>query len=332
MMINNVVFDLDGTLTDRKTGNIPSGTLNAIGQLKAQGIVVILATGRPYYEIDHTLIEEIDADYVVSLNGRVIYNQKGIMLANQPIDAKIAQDIIDYAHGMGFEHGVHTLEKTIILEGFSIQKQIENVIKRPRDLKHSSKLDATTEVYNTMVRMDDSKQIEAFKAKFPDLIVESFGPVFYDVYTSDVDKRVGVETVFKMIRAQWSKTLVFGDGANDVCMAKKASIAYAMGDSHPDLLKAKDVRITSNSDEDGVPIALRKLGLIEFNDHRHGWIRFKHRFTTTKMGTTLPISFFLLIAFVYDKFLMDLPGESLSFLGLGIISLVYSAYLYMGTK
>ena len=52
MMINHVVFDLDGTLTDRNTGNIPKSTLEAIDQLKKRGITIILATGRPYYEID----------------------------------------------------------------------------------------------------------------------------------------------------------------------------------------------------------------------------------------------------------------------------------------
>lgn len=332
MMINNVVFDLDGTLTDRNTGNIPDSTLDAIKQLKREGITVILATGRPYYEIDPMLVHQIDADYVVSLNGRVLHNQKGLMLSNQAIDAQVVQDVLDYARSMDLEHGVHTLEKTIILSGHSIQKQIENVIKRSRDLKRSNKLDNTAQVYNIMIKMEDPFQKEAFSAEFPDLIVETFGSVFYDVYTKDVDKGVGVENVFKLIHGQWSKTLVFGDGVNDVCMAKKAGIAYAMGDSHPDLLSLKDIRVTSNSDEEGIPLALRKLGLIEFADQRHGWLRFKHRIITTKMGTTLPIAFFLLLAFAYDQFIMDLPGDRLSFLGLGIISLAYSIYLYLDTK
>lgn len=332
MMINHVVFDLDGTLTDRNTGNIPKSTLEAIDQLKKRGITIILATGRPYYEIDPILLQQINADYVVSLNGRVIYNDKKEMLWNKAIEGDVVQEVIDYANKMGLEHGVHTLEETIILSGDSIQKQIENVIKRPRDLKHSNHIDHSTPVYNIMVKMEDPHQKEAFCTRFPDLIVENFGSVFYDVYTKDVDKSVGVENVLKLIRGQWAKTLVFGDGANDVCMARKAGIAYAMGDSHPDLLSLKGIRITSNSDEEGISLALRKLGLIDYADQRHGWQRFKHRFTMTKMGSTLPIAFFLLLAFGYDKFIMDLPGDNFSFLILGIISLAYSIYLYLDTK
>jgi len=332
MMINTAVFDLDGTLTDRSTGDIPSTTIDAVQQLKKQGLVVILATGRPYYEIDPILINQIDADYVVSLNGRVLYDRKGKLLSHQPIDSKIAQDVIEYARNNGFEHGVHTLDKTIILAGNSIQEQIENVTKRPCNLSRSSKLNDSTQVYNIMLKIEDDKQLEALKIEFPDLIVETFGSIFYDVYTKDADKRVGVENVFKLIKGQWSKTIVFGDGANDICVANQASIAYAMGDSHPELLKVKDVRVTNKSDEEGIPIALRKVGLIEYSDHRHGWVRFKHRFTTTSLGSVLPIAFFLLLAFGYDQFLMDLPGQSLSFLGLGSISLFYSIYLYLDTK
>jgi hypothetical protein len=332
MMINTVVFDLDGTLTDRKTGNIPNSTIDAIQQLKQQKLVVILATGRPYYEIDPVLINQIDADYVVSLNGRVLYDRKGKLLSHQPIDSKVVQDVIEYARNNGLEHGVHTLENTIILAGDSIQEQIENVIKRPRDLSRSKKINESTQVYNVMLKIEDDQQLKTFKTEFPDLIVETFGSIFYDVYTKDADKRIGVEKVFKQTNGQWSKTIVFGDGANDICMANQASIAYAMGDSHPELLKVKDIRVTNKSDEEGVPIALRKVGLIEYSDHRHGWVRFKHRFTTTKLGAVLPIAFFLLLAFGYDQYLMDLPGQSLSFLGLGSISLLYSIYLYLDTK
>ena len=332
MMINHVVFDLDGTLTDRNTGNIPKSTLEAIDQLKKRGITIILATGRPYYEIDPILVQQINADYVVSLNGRVIYNDKKEMLWNKAIEGDVVQQVIDYANKMGLEHGVHTLEETIILSGDSIQKQIENVIKRPRDLKHSNHIDHATPIYNIMIKMESPEQIKGFRTEFPELIVETFGSIFFDVYSKDVDKSVGIDHVFKMIHGQWSKTLVFGDGANDICMAKKAEIAFAMGDAHPDLMKVKSIRVTSKSDEAGIPNALRKLGMIEHQDHRHGWQRFKHRFITTKMGTTLPIAFFLLLAFAYDKFIADLPGDSLSFLGLGLISFVYSVYLYLDTK
>lgn len=332
MMINTAVFDLDGTLTVRETGNIPSSTIDALRQLKKQNIILILATGRPYYEIDPSLIEQIGADYVVSLNGRILYDQYGKMISHNPIDSEIVQSVIKYAKENGFDYGVHTLNKTIILSGNSIQKQIENIIRRPSNLSYFNKLDESTLVYNIMIKIEDNQDLETFKNVFPELVVESFGEKFYDVYSNDSNKRIGVDNIFKLTHSQWRKTIVFGDGANDVCMAKQAFISFAMSDSHEDLLSVKNIRITRQSNEEGIPVALRELGLIEFPDSRHGWIRFKHRFTTTNLGTVLPISLFLFIAFAYDLFIMDLPGSSLNYLVLGSISLMYSIYLYMGKK
>jgi len=174
MMINTAVFDLDGTLTIRETGNIPSYTIDALSQLRKQGIVIILATGRPYYEIDPVLINEINADYIVSLNWRVLFNKEGKMIKDQPINSETVKNVLEYAKKNEFEHAVHTQNKTKILSGTSIQTQIENIIRRSSNRNYTSKLSNSDLVYNIIIRIDEEKQLRAFKDEFPDLIVENF--------------------------------------------------------------------------------------------------------------------------------------------------------------
>ena len=48
-----VFFDIDGTLVDEKTHDIPESTRKAIRELRANGHLAFINTGRPLSEITH---------------------------------------------------------------------------------------------------------------------------------------------------------------------------------------------------------------------------------------------------------------------------------------
>ena len=47
MKTKAVFFDLDGTLVSFRTHRIPQSTLEAVSRLRAEGVKVFIATGRP---------------------------------------------------------------------------------------------------------------------------------------------------------------------------------------------------------------------------------------------------------------------------------------------
>lgn len=78
MAIKAVFFDIDGTLlNDRK--NVQKSTIKAIRNLKDQGILVGLATGRGPSFVQ-PFLENLGLDFAVTYNGQYIYSRSEIRL------------------------------------------------------------------------------------------------------------------------------------------------------------------------------------------------------------------------------------------------------------
>ncbi|RRA76099.1 HAD-IIB family hydrolase, partial [Streptococcus agalactiae] len=81
MAIKAVFFDIDGTLlNDRK--NVQKSTIKAIRNLKDQGILVGLATGRGPSFVQ-PFLENLGLDFAVTYNGQYIYSRSEIIYTNQ---------------------------------------------------------------------------------------------------------------------------------------------------------------------------------------------------------------------------------------------------------
>jgi HAD superfamily hydrolase (TIGR01484 family) len=73
-MIKLIAIDLDGTLLDGKK-RISERNKQALQQAKAQGIKVVLCTGRPLRAIEpflHELELQDEGDYSITFNGGLV--------------------------------------------------------------------------------------------------------------------------------------------------------------------------------------------------------------------------------------------------------------------
>ena len=75
------------------------------------------------------------------------------------------------------------------------------------------------------------------------------------------DKAEGMRMTCRFLGASMADTVAFGDGANDVDMLRAAGLGVAMGGGAEEALRAADL-VTAPLGEDGVGLALRRLGLI----------------------------------------------------------------------
>lgn len=87
-MTKIVFFDIDGTLLDKKR-RIPASAKLAILELKKQGIIPAIATGRPPFLIKE-ILEELAIDTHISLNGQYVVH-KGEIVYQNPMEAHLVE-------------------------------------------------------------------------------------------------------------------------------------------------------------------------------------------------------------------------------------------------
>jgi Cof subfamily protein (haloacid dehalogenase superfamily) len=300
-MIDIFVFDIDGTLTDRRNGEIPASIDDAIKQLKSHKNTIIIATGRPSFEVSSEIKRRLQPDAIIYNNGKLVTDDQGKILHEAPIEESLLKASLERIHELCWDSGLHLRDHTLILKGTSIQQKIFDLTgKKAKAIMAKSK-SINEPVFNIMVHVEDQQALDDFLKEFPALKAEAFAQHYYDLYPHGVTKATGIEVVLKLKHATWSRVMAFGDNLNDLEMLKKAYYGFVMEDGHPDLKKVKGLHLAKASGEDGISKALMKHGMIEHADNRFDWTRFKHRFVSTLMRYTLPISGFLMVSVIYDQ-------------------------------
>lgn len=319
-MINLAIFDMDGTLTSKKDNQIPESTYQALEQLKKQNIKVVVATGRPIYGFDKDVMKKIGADAFVLNNGRIVLDNNNQKLFDEPIASDFLNTTLDLINQFELDYALHLEHETIMVRGDSIERVINTITSKTDHVRKVKKLPENLKTYNIMVHILDTKQKDDFLKKLPNAVIEEFYPGFYDIYPNDMDKSIGLKFLLNKYNTNWSNTIAFGDGLNDYCYLSKSHNAYRMEDGYTQLKEIKGISIAPPSSENGIEKILIKNGLIEYADKSHGWIRFKHRFVMTNMRYTLPISFFLLLFYVYDNMISN--TNTMSYLNL-VMSFIF---------
>lgn len=93
-------FDMDGTILNSQ-GHINHETIKALEEAKAKGHIVILCSGRPYFDMIKIAEEAKIFDYMICNNGSYFYDlNKNTFHISKEVDKKVAQEILE----LGQEH------------------------------------------------------------------------------------------------------------------------------------------------------------------------------------------------------------------------------------
>ncbi len=255
-MIKAAFFDIDGTLVSFKTHKVPESTWRAIEALRAQGIKVVIASGRPVYQIQPCLREGFDA--YVTLSGSLCFDAEGTYLSN-PIDAADARVIIERAQAGEFDC-LAMLEHDSMVNRLSPRvHEIElkaNLTYREGDF--STIGDAP--VYQFCVFVDPADDAVALSGTHA-VATTRWTDIFCDVIPKTGGKREGVLATCERFGIAPEETIAFGDGENDLSMFSAAGVSVAMGNAYGATLEAADY-VTDDVDSDGIWNACRHFGLV----------------------------------------------------------------------
>lgn len=250
-------FDIDGTLTDRRTGQVVPSAQRTLELLEANGHFVSIATGRAHYKC-RGLLEELGLENMVCSGGMgVVIKNK--LVKNTPLDKEEALAVIHDAE----EKGIGVLIATDDSEKVYAQNDLFREQVGPRQ-------EPTEYFIDSAFNVDEVEEIFKFYLALPkeqdQLIPEpkNFAKLrFVPEYTmcQHDNKKQGILDVLDYFGRPAKDVVVFGDDVNDLVMFDKNWTSIAMGNAVPEL-KAQADYVTDRNVDDGIYKACRKFGWI----------------------------------------------------------------------
>ena len=271
--IKMIGLDLDGTLlTDRK--EITPRTRNVISRAIAEGIVVLVATGRPWMGVPEELREFPGMRYALTSNGaRILDVQENIILEEHllpPDSAKKALEICgkyDTLQEIYFDgQGYAPADKMAKVECYHKNPNMWDYMRKTRipvdDIfelleRENRGLDKVQALFADMEeRRAAGKELEAE----PDL--ERVGSLKYniEINAAGVNKGTGLVNLGRLLGIRREEIMACGDGDNDTVMLREAGFGVAMGNAEEQVKEAADY-ITLTNEEEGVAEAIEKFVL-----------------------------------------------------------------------
>lgn len=258
-----IALDLDGTLTNHDKVVTPK-TRNALLKAQDEGVVIVLASGRPTYGIE-PVAECLELDkrggYILSYNGGKIVNAKtkeelftqflpdGVI----PIIYKYAKEhhraLLGYA---GNEIITEMPDDQYVKEESRINKMnIQQVDCLLDHLEaHPTKLLMTGDPADMIKAEEELAEILGSRME-----VFRSAPFFLELVPNGIDKAQSLLRLLGKLNLTPADMMAFGDGYNDLSMLRLAGMGVAMENAAPEVRADADY-VTLSNEEDGVAAAL----------------------------------------------------------------------------
>ena len=271
--IKMIGLDLDGTLlTDKK--ELTARTKAVISSALRRGIVVLVATGRPWMGIPEELRNFPGMRYALTSNGaRIIDAQEERVIEEHLLSPELALQALEicgkydtlqevYFDGQGYAPA----DKMAVVERYH---------RNPSMCEYMRKTRIPVDNIFKLVK-EENRGLDKVQALFADMEertqawrelrevsgLELVGSLRYniEINTAGVNKGTGLVNLGKVLGIKREEIMAFGDGDNDIVMLKEAGIGVAMANAEDKVKETADY-ITLSNEEDGVAEAIEKLVL-----------------------------------------------------------------------
>ncbi|MBR3811632.1 MAG: HAD family phosphatase [Agathobacter sp.] len=274
--IKLIALDLDGTLFN-KSGIITAGVKEQLNRAAAQGVKIVISTGRPFNGLPFAQIKDTAIEYALTTNGASVYKIEGKeCLFEDGMELETILPILDWI----LEKEIH-VDVYIAGVGFTPVRCRENIYRLdvPESLrKYMIETRTTVEDLRSYV-MDCGQKIQKINLNFypqPDgtflhreetlkflktnIATTVVGGGFnnFEISKAGVTKREGLCFLANYLGTDLVHTMAMGDSENDLSMINAAGIGVAMGNAS-DEVKAVADYITTTNEEDGVGEAIKKF-------------------------------------------------------------------------
>lgn len=256
-------FDIDGTLIDDDTKEIPDSAVRALHRAKENGHQIFLCTGR-CKAIWPKDVLAIGFDGVVGGCGtQLFYHDEEIYhsVLPQELQQEIAEDLTRWHIDGVLEGPVESYFRKEVW-----MPEVKKIVQENGRISVECRKcweDTQTFAFDKMALwFDESSDMASFKAKYEDrfdFILRD--PTFYEVVPNRCSKGTGIEKMCIHTGVDRKYTIGFGDSTNDLPMLEYTQISVAMGSGNPDIFPVVDY-VAPPVSEDGIEKALQHIGVI----------------------------------------------------------------------
>lgn len=253
--INSVVFfDMDGTLLSSQSTILPEVS-EAMKQLKANGNIPVVCTGRAAFEV-RAAMKECQIDSIVSMNGQYI-EFEGQTILNKTIPAALCDKVLQYAKSREDLLGFYNYQQIAVSDDNQLSRDFYKHIHSSFPLVDAAFYESNP--VNQLLVI--SKQTDtSYAQKFPELEFLITGEKSIDTVLKGSSKGIGVKHLLQK-RELNVPTYAFGDGNNDLPMFEAVDHRIAMENGNAAIKNAADF-VTDTNDNLGIVSGLKTLQLI----------------------------------------------------------------------
>lgn len=267
-------LDLDGTLlTDGK--ELTGRTMEVLKRAVEQGVVVLVATGRPLSGVPIELREFPGMRYSLTANGaRIVDTEKEQVLFESLLPIEVAHKVLDiyegydtiqevYFDGIGYADAKKLRVVNEYLEHPSMAKYVADTripvdSVRAKLYAENRPLDKVQAIFR---RIADKEMALQELEGIAGIAVTGAISNNIEVNNIGVNKGSGLLRLGKMMGIRREEIMACGDGLNDLDMMREVGFAVAMKNGH-EKVKALADYITESNEEEGVANAIEKFVLM----------------------------------------------------------------------
>lgn len=271
--IKMIGLDLDGTLLNTKK-ELTDHTRRVLAEAINAGILVLMATGRPFTGIPEELRTFPGIHYALTSNGaRVLDTDHNKILIEQLLPMESAKKALRI-----FEKYDTLSEIYFDGQGYADAAKLDNVGKYHHDPNMWNYVRTTRiavpDIWDVIAK--ENRNMDKVQALFANMDeraaawkelselkeLELVGSLSYniEINAAGVNKGTALVALGEMLGIPRESIMACGDGDNDVHLLQEVGFGVAMANAQPQVKEAAD-HITASNDEDGVARAIEKFAL-----------------------------------------------------------------------
>ncbi|PWJ49467.1 Cof-type HAD-IIB family hydrolase [Faecalicatena contorta] len=271
--IKMIGLDLDGTLLNERKEILPY-TKQILGKAVERGIIVLVATGRPFAGIPEELRAWSGIRYALTANGaRVIDAKEKKVLIEKLLPIERAKKALEIFRKYD------TLQEVYFDgQGYAEEDKLKNISHYHQDPNMWKYVLGSRKAVTDIVELtgQTDRDVDKVQAIFADreeqesawqelekqngmVLVSSLG-YNIEVNASGVNKGVSLVELGNMLGIEPEEIMACGDRDNDIAMLKAAGLGVAMGNAEDEVKAAADY-ITLSNEEEGAAKAIERFVL-----------------------------------------------------------------------
>ena len=253
-----VFVDLDGTILDHSTHEIPKSAKYAISKAMENGHEIVLTTGRPpclFYGYD----KELGLESFIGANGRIAVSN-GRTISSDTIDKNDIKKLVEICKKERIDIAYEGMDDFVLQSTYDdiYFKFSENFHLEVPKVHKDFYIDHDVYQITFYYQKDDFKKFEDI---FPNLHFALSCEYGIDVNTRGGLKEKGIKEFMREFGLSQKDIIAIGDGFNDITMLQFVENSVAMGNAHDDV-KIHAKHVTSHISDDGLLNAFKKFNLV----------------------------------------------------------------------